>query len=106
MRPPSSSTRTGTVQPHSRIAAIWSTCARVCVRGLRASGTSEATLRRSTLSAGHAGPVAGAVFFFAPTRFPFRGEKILRVGGRPVAREGAGAKRKPPTPPRAPDAFQ
>ena len=37
IRPPCSSTRTGTVQPHSRIdAAIWSTCSGECVRGLRA----------------------------------------------------------------------
>src|SRR5215204_4096035 len=54
MIPPASSTKTGFVQPHSRmLAAICATCASLCVRALRAYGMSPLIARRSTLSAGH-----------------------------------------------------
>src|SRR3712207_6265248 len=51
--PPSSSTSTGTVQPHSRMeAAICATCASECVRALRAEGTRRSSAQRWTSSAG------------------------------------------------------
>jgi len=54
IRPPSSPTSAGVVQPHSlMLAAIAATWASVCVRALRAYGISRSIAQRSTLSAGH-----------------------------------------------------
>src|SRR5580765_4509147 len=51
---PASSTSTGTVKPHSRMeAAICWTCSCEWVRAFLAYGTSEASGRRLTASAGH-----------------------------------------------------
>src|ERR1700730_9789189 len=54
IRPPSSPTSAGVVQPHSlMLAAIAATCASECVRAFFAYGISRSIAHRSTLSAGH-----------------------------------------------------
>ena len=59
MMPPSSSIRTGVVQPHSlMLPAIWDTWVSECVLAFRAYGIKLSTDRRSTLSAGHCGGFA------------------------------------------------
>ena len=54
IRPPSSPTSAGVVQPHSlMLAAIAATWASVWVRAFLAYGISRSIAHRSTLSAGH-----------------------------------------------------